>query len=131
MIRRPPRSTRTDTLFPYPTLVRSTLAVCRHAWHQRVDLQARLQLQRGAGAGGDAGPDRRAAGVELEVDLGPLFLTYFLNDTGNDIENTAVCRRGERDGDVAGAEPRAPRLSERQAPVKSTKPLLGKNCGIP
>src|SRR3546814_10227812 len=25
MIRRPPRSTRTDTLFPYPTLVRSRL----------------------------------------------------------------------------------------------------------
>src|SRR3546814_3120737 len=25
MIRRPPRSTRTDTLFPYPTLFRSTL----------------------------------------------------------------------------------------------------------
>src|SRR3546814_1035243 len=27
MIRRPPRSTRTDTLFPYTTLFRSTLAV--------------------------------------------------------------------------------------------------------
>src|SRR3546814_1532735 len=27
MIRRPPRSTRTDTLFPYPTLFRSTSAV--------------------------------------------------------------------------------------------------------
>src|SRR3546814_17326493 len=26
MIRRPPRSTRTDTLFPYPTLFRSVLA---------------------------------------------------------------------------------------------------------
>src|SRR3546814_6798849 len=26
MIRRPPRSTRTDTLFPYPTLFRSTCA---------------------------------------------------------------------------------------------------------
>src|SRR3546814_1092687 len=26
MIRRPPRSTRTDTLFPYPTLFRSSLA---------------------------------------------------------------------------------------------------------
>src|SRR3546814_7260076 len=27
MIRRPPRSTRTDTLFPYTTLFRSTMAV--------------------------------------------------------------------------------------------------------
>src|SRR3546814_4593274 len=29
MIRRPPRSTRTDTLFPYTTLFRSTLAATR------------------------------------------------------------------------------------------------------
>src|SRR3546814_20995601 len=28
MIRRPPRSTRTDTLFPYTTLFRSTLVIC-------------------------------------------------------------------------------------------------------
>src|SRR3546814_9660948 len=31
MIRRPPRSTRTDTLFPYTTLFRSVLAAAR--WH--------------------------------------------------------------------------------------------------
>src|SRR3546814_15207414 len=30
MIRRPPRSTRTDTLFPYTTLFRSAGAVVRH-----------------------------------------------------------------------------------------------------
>src|SRR3546814_1878601 len=30
MIRRPPRSTRTDTLFPYTTLFRSRRAVSRH-----------------------------------------------------------------------------------------------------
>src|SRR3546814_7036656 len=29
MIRRPPRSTRTDTLFPYTTLFRSTSPACR------------------------------------------------------------------------------------------------------
>src|SRR3546814_13446451 len=34
MIRRPPRSTRTDTLFPYPTLFRSTVDV-RDAVGQR------------------------------------------------------------------------------------------------
>src|SRR3546814_10931399 len=28
MVRRPPRSTRPDTLFPYPTLFRSALAAC-------------------------------------------------------------------------------------------------------
>src|SRR3546814_13725204 len=30
MIRRPPRSTRTDTLFPYTTLFRSLSPYCRH-----------------------------------------------------------------------------------------------------
>src|SRR3546814_4823108 len=30
MIRRPPRSTRTDTLFPYTTLFRSGIFNCRH-----------------------------------------------------------------------------------------------------
>src|SRR3546814_2386450 len=33
MIRRPPRSTRTDTLFPYTTLFRSVVAVARHKDH--------------------------------------------------------------------------------------------------
>src|SRR3546814_15859008 len=35
MIRRPPRSTRTDTLFPYTTLVRSKLRVVDGAERQR------------------------------------------------------------------------------------------------
>src|SRR3546814_16392845 len=55
MIRRPPRSTRTDTLFPYTTLFRSSLL--RHA-HQRrpqqpvLDHVARLHfLDDGAGFG--------------------------------------------------------------------------------
>src|SRR3546814_5359200 len=40
MIRRPPRSTRTDTLFPYTTLFRS---------HDRADAQGRGGLERGPG----------------------------------------------------------------------------------
>src|SRR3546814_3781607 len=36
MTRRPPRSTRTDTLFPYTTLFRSHLAAHRH-WNVRTD----------------------------------------------------------------------------------------------
>src|SRR3546814_6526147 len=36
MIRRPPRSTRTDTLFPYTTLFRSPdTAVCERSWMTR------------------------------------------------------------------------------------------------
>src|SRR3546814_19809258 len=35
MIRRPPRATRTDTLFPYTTLFRSALAAQHHRFEQR------------------------------------------------------------------------------------------------
>src|SRR3546814_1203313 len=38
MLRRPPRSTRTDTLFPYTTLFRS-LAMARRAFQQRLDVR--------------------------------------------------------------------------------------------
>src|SRR3546814_4191757 len=35
MIRRPPRSTRTDTLFPYTTLFRSVVMICcRDPWEE-------------------------------------------------------------------------------------------------
>src|SRR3546814_4913361 len=36
MIRRPPRSTRTDTLFPYTTLFRSTMAKTTKTWPHRI-----------------------------------------------------------------------------------------------
>src|SRR3546814_3329070 len=50
MIRRPPRSTRTDTLFPYTTLFRSSVS----AWNadMRSDIRAALE------------EDLREAGVE-------------------------------------------------------------------
>src|SRR3546814_8064591 len=58
MIRRPPISTRTDTLLPYTTLVRSPAPVelAQHAG--RVDLAAHRQQSRTAPA---AGPARRRA----------------------------------------------------------------------
>src|SRR3546814_8594780 len=71
MIRRPPRSTRTDTLFPYTTLFRSVeraeVAGGRHDLRQRLDRHAeeaaelgvpaaaREVHQRGARGGGDVG----------------------------------------------------------------------------
>src|SRR3546814_2786309 len=36
MIRRPPRSTRTDTLFPYTTLFRSFRLAVEFGWHESV-----------------------------------------------------------------------------------------------
>src|SRR3546814_14590436 len=52
MIRRPPRSTRTDTLFPYTTLFRSQhaagdkIAVAARIFGKRIDDQVRAMLQR-------------------------------------------------------------------------------------
>src|SRR3546814_10794967 len=63
MIRRPPRSTRTDTLFPYTTLFRSAVAGTGRAeplHHQRAVRPgaAGARLHRRAGAGrADAGAD--------------------------------------------------------------------------
>src|SRR3546814_13561356 len=45
MIRRPPRSTRTDTLFPYTTLFRSKSASHMHADHRQRFLQLALDAE--------------------------------------------------------------------------------------
>src|SRR3546814_4426755 len=53
MIRRPPRSTRTDTLFPYTTLFRS---ICRQTHDARCSIAIRPDNE---AAPGRAGRDRR------------------------------------------------------------------------
>src|SRR3546814_11603231 len=53
MIRRPPRSTRTDTLFPYTTLFRSTSRAC---------LPIRHLVRRGIGASCDTPADKVVRG---------------------------------------------------------------------
>src|SRR3546814_4986261 len=59
MIRRPPRSTRTDTLFPYTTLFRSARPL-REIEHLQ---ERRLARTRGAGQ------EIEAAGLEVEADI--------------------------------------------------------------
>src|SRR3546814_8315336 len=63
MIRRPPRSTRTDTLFPYTTLFRSTRpgAALAHRRHRR----AAVRLDRGASRHGHGQRGAAAAGQAL------------------------------------------------------------------
>src|SRR3546814_9790393 len=58
MIRRPPRSTRTDTLFPYTTLFRSAflLGLPHQLGHDAVDLDVQVR-----GFVGRAGDDQRGA----------------------------------------------------------------------
>src|SRR3546814_8633779 len=68
MNRRPPRSTRTDTLFPYTTLVRS------HRIDEiDIDHIALMRPERGAAASRDAGKNecgtRQNGGTETHADL--------------------------------------------------------------
>src|SRR3546814_15984209 len=49
MIRRPPKSTRTDTLFPYPTLFRAAIRLHRTMGRQNRQVQRRLGAVAGKG----------------------------------------------------------------------------------
>src|SRR3546814_19743149 len=66
MIRRPPRSTRTDTLFPYTTLFRSTIVTAEEV-AVGIDLLDFLpQLQRGR-LDGAVGADRGVVGENVDA----------------------------------------------------------------
>src|SRR3546814_12019083 len=92
MIRRPPRSTRTDTLFPYTTLFRSlpknaqVVALDgRGRQHSSEQLAVRMEHWRGLGrdlAFLVGGPEGHAADVIARADeqwsLGPLTLPHML-----------------------------------------------------
>src|SRR3546814_7544140 len=64
MIRRPPRSTRTDTLFPYTTLFRSRPGLCP----ERVGSELGRRLAHVGGDGGQREGDRMLAAVESDGD---------------------------------------------------------------
>src|SRR3546814_17202724 len=97
MIRRPPRSTRTDTLFPYTTLFRS-LALC-------VDADGRAAQQRVARR-----PEAVAEGRE--------------DDVANDED--AGRRHRQRhivEGDDAGSPGRGPDPEQAVVAVRDLRPL--------
>src|SRR3546814_19516799 len=69
MIRRPPRSTRTDTLFPYTTLFRS---FCYSSFHHGTALSTPSTLRSGlGGALGHLGSQARHHGHRAGEDLPP------------------------------------------------------------
>src|SRR3546814_14982309 len=76
MIRRPPRSTRTDTLFPYTTLFRSNAETIQQIVGQALVLPARLEI--GARFGAHVPP-----GV-IDHELAQSFLAH-LNDRANQV----------------------------------------------
>src|SRR3546814_8196144 len=63
MIRRPPRSTRTDTLFPYTTLFRSALAAWAAAGYLTKKWAERAEARRAAAEAHAADPALANAGV--------------------------------------------------------------------
>src|SRR3546814_8019310 len=71
MIRRPPRSTRTDTLFPYTTLFRSD--------HPGVE---RRLPRRAVGPFGDADEARRSVGPRLAVEARAERAVFFADQLG-------------------------------------------------
>src|SRR3546814_19247604 len=77
MIRRPPRSTRTDTLFPYTTRFRSRGA--DEADADRCDLPPAEHVEAGAGAQGLPLPAAQAGGDATEPGLGH---RYYLRADG-------------------------------------------------
>src|SRR3546814_1984961 len=102
MIRRPPRSTRTDTLFPYTTLFRSFLAV--HEGPQRI----------ANSSGGQAGTDQELfAGMILSHEPGYYKQGHF----GIRIENLVLVERREiegAEGDYLGFDRSEENTSELQ-----------------
>src|SRR3546814_12901886 len=79
MIRRPPRSTRTDTLFPYTTLFRSPPARRRAGFQTATHSPFRpqphlperhLQARRGAESAAEVGPTRRSLRRHAEARAG-------------------------------------------------------------
>src|SRR3546814_15820760 len=65
MIRRPPRSTRTDTLFPYTTLFRSDAGKLGHLVHAANSFTALALPSAGCGPGADRANCARAAACAI------------------------------------------------------------------
>src|SRR3546814_7520733 len=102
MIRRPPRSTRTDTLFPYTTLFRS-LGLRRNpprslGCHRRCGLPLRYRHHHaGAAQPSSLKPSLNArahAGGEVGI-LGALSVPAMMGDTASDPASRGAGKRGD------------------------------------
>src|SRR3546814_13397503 len=113
MIRRPPRSTRTDTLFPYTTLFRSHPATARFAGcgagprHAHPGAAGGARAERVGRVGGGSGPARHGGtgeggggGGALRPAIGNARLALFRRGAGTPVAAWRNGRRGT--GDPAG-----------------------------
>src|SRR3546814_3694848 len=97
MIRRPPRSTRTDTLFPYTTLFRSQGEVERAAFARAFAALVGMAPVKGI-VGARVGVDRgeEDGGILVEDVLGPVAVVI-VDVEDRDRAEAAVLRRARRD----------------------------------
>src|SRR3546814_18971012 len=100
MIRRPPRSTRTDTLFPYTTLFRSERRRCRHdaARHEKspYPLPEGRRVSR-AGAAGHRS-------ITLSFRSAPESLAWASGSSVDGNRALAVCRKGRSEAQMEQAD---------------------------
>src|SRR3546814_4601599 len=81
MIRRAPRSTGTDTIFPYTTLCRSVVEVAQHLGENTVRTIAMDSTD-----GLTRGQEVRDTGAQISVPVGPKTLGRILNVVGEPID---------------------------------------------
>src|SRR3546814_17390071 len=92
MIRRPPRSTRTDTLFPYATLFRSGSVSCGCGWSgQGADCGGGCQIM---GGGAPASQPRLVEHMAFGVEVAQVGAAGFAAEAGDE-EDGAGGRRSE------------------------------------
>src|SRR3546814_11632618 len=121
MSRRPPRPTRTDTLFPYTTLFRSEAPVIRLKAIGQLEAQALSVAYARLGEIGK--PDQAKIGEIMlccEVELG-----YDISDFGYEVAQVDLML------DMATDEPEeVPAVLEKQA-VREEERRVGKTCVSP
>src|SRR3546814_5636556 len=104
MIRRPPRSKRTDTLFPYTTLFRSGRRWRAAEIGVRVEYRKQCQPDsRFVGGGDDARGRRGGVGIAAAVDI-VVEIMELADARVAGLEHLDIGARGDR-GDVVGGQP--------------------------
>src|SRR3546814_12638068 len=128
MIRRPPRSTRTDTLFPYTTLFRSSVAPARRPAEHEPDEVERI------GAAGPKGRGLRATPEEPGDDRqrhDPAHENLRQFETGAGIDVTLRAAAAEDVGpvDAAGDAAGAQLVGNRKSVVSGTRGSVSGHIG--
>src|SRR3546814_12375578 len=118
MIRRPPRSTRTDTLFPYTTLFRSIAAALRRH-HGAIDIVAVEPAESPVLSGGETGAHKiDGVGAGFVVPLWRDDLAHRIARVSTDQAAAIAFRLAAGEGLFLGRSPRANVFRPTRPPVR-------------